>query len=294
MSGIKSIPDVPFLQKRKHQIEFDILTFEQLFSAREKYDHDIDRPHRTQFFCIFFVVEGEGTHYIDLHAHRYESGSIIFISAGQVHAFEINLETNGYLLLFTESFVLKNLTHSDSFLLDQLYNYHLRSPVLHAEKTAILAPIINEIYDEYHMDDPFAKGEILRILLKLLLIKAERIKQTMLPQDQNAQWLITFFAFRTRLQNQFTETRNAKVYAEMLGVSYKYLNDICKAICGETAKVFIDNFVVLEMKRHLATSNCSIKELTYKLGFDEPTNFVKFFKRHTNISPTQFRRSLST
>ena len=61
----------------------------------------------------------------------------------------------------------------------------------------------------------------------------------------------------------------------MLGVSYHHLNKIVKAVTGRTAKAFIDNFIILECKRQLAVSDIPVKELTYLMGFDEPTNFVK-------------------
>ena len=78
-----------------------------------------------------------------------------------------------------------------------------------------------------------------------------------------------------------------------MDVSYKHLNEICKSVTGSTAKEVIDNLLILESKRHLAVSDISIKELSYEVGFDEPTNFVKYFKRHTQQSPAQFRKSLA-
>ncbi|MFC1653158.1 helix-turn-helix domain-containing protein [Planctomycetota bacterium] len=73
---------------------------------------------------------------------------------------------------------------------------------------------------------------------------------------------------------------------------YKHLNEICKRITGRTVKKCIDNHVILEMKRRLASSDISIKELAYITGFDEPTNLVKYFKKYTNQSPSQFKRRL--
>ncbi|SLM29662.1 Transcriptional regulator, AraC family (fragment) [Desulfamplus magnetovallimortis] len=70
------------------------------------------------------------------------------------------------------------------------------------------------------------------------------------------------------------------------------MNKIAKAITGNTVKSFIDNFVILEIKRQLAVSDISIKELTYLMGFEEPTNFVKYFKKHTSQSPAQFKKIL--
>lgn len=79
----------------------------------------------------------------------------------------------------------------------------------------------------------------------------------------------------------------------MMNISYTHLNKIVKAVTGNTAKSFVDKFIILEIKRQLAVSDVSIKELTYDMGFDEPTNFVKFFKKHTQLSPAQFKKTLT-
>ena len=144
---------------------------------------------------------------------------------------------------------------------------------------------------EYNYADNFAKEEILRLLLKLLLLKAERIKRTLIPQEQNSDRFIEFATFQDLLENHVVESRSATAYAEMMHISYKHLNEICKSVTGKTAKAIIDNYLILEIKRQLAISDTPIKELTYTLGFDEPTNFVKYFKKHTGHSPSQFRKA---
>ena len=133
---------------------------------------------------------------------------------------------------------------------------------------------------------------MLRTLLKLLLLKAERVKQTLIPKENNSEWVNQFSQFRFLLSDRFSRTRNANDYAKMMGISYNHLNKIVKAVTGNTAKSFIDQFIILESKRQLAVSDISVKELTYLMGFDEPTNFVKYFKRHNQLSPAQFKKTL--
>ena len=153
--------------------------------------------------------------------------------------------------------------------------------------------IFDEIYQEYKATDTFAKEEILRLLLKLFLLKAERKKRTLIREEKNSEWFIKFGVFRNELEQHFSESRNAKKYARIMNISYKHLNEICRSVTGKTAKKFIDTYVILEIKRRLAISSASVKELTYQLGFDEPTNFVKYFKKHTGQSPSQFRKILT-
>ena len=199
------------------------------------------------------------------------------------------------MILFTEEFLSRNLIHSDILSLYRLYNYHLQEPIIQPEETGTdrFKIIVNEMYWEYLLSNSFAKEEILRLLLKLLLLRAERIKRTLIPTEKNAEWFTTFSIFKNHLEKQFAQTRNASDYAKMMNISYKHLNDICKSVTGNTAKVFIDQFIILETKRRLAISDIPVKELTYALGFDEPTNFVKFFKKHTRQSPSQFKKKLT-
>ena len=123
-----------------------------------------------------------------------------------------------------------------------------------------------------------------------LLLKSERILRKDTDQKRAKYLEKPFNDFRNHLVKNYKKTRNAKDYAQTMNISYKHLNNICKSILGKTAKEFIDDYLILETKRHLASSNISIKELTFKMGFDEPTNFVKFFKKHTQQTPSQFKK----
>ena len=186
----------------------------------------------------------------------------------------------------------KNLIHSDILSYYRLYNYHLHKPTIQPDETGgdAFNHIVNEMYWEYLLANNFAKEEMLRLMLKLLLLKAERIKRTLTPKEKNAEWLSKFNEFKKCLEENFTKNRSADTYAKIIGISYKHLNTVCKSITGHTAKTYIDQFIILEAKRLLAISDSSVKELTYELGFDEPTNFVKFFKKYTNQSPSQFKK----
>jgi AraC family transcriptional regulator, transcriptional activator of pobA len=288
----EEIPKITFLKKSKAEIEFEIFTIQSLFSRQNKIDHPLNQAHRVTFYNIIYIVKGTGVHSIDFHSYPFTEKCLIFISKGQVHSFDMKSDIEGFVILFTDEFLSKNLIHSDILSFYRLYNYHLHTPVIHAEQARgeVFQNIIHEMYWEYLLSNDFAKEEILRLLLKLLLLRAERIKRTMIPKEKNTEWFTTFNEFRDLLEKQFTATRNAKAYASLMSISYKHLNEVCKSIAGITAKAFIDQFIILETKRRLAVSNASVKELTYALGFDEPTNFVKFFKKHTGQSPSQFKK----
>lgn len=289
------IPKIQFFKKSRTEIEFEIFSISSLFSRQPEIDNSLDKPHKIEFYAIIYIIKGSGAHYIDFESYQYSEGSIIFISKGQVHAFDVRPDTDGFVILFTDVFLSENLIHSDILSYYRLYNYHLYDPVIRPDEAGgkVFNNIVSEMYREYLLSDNFAKEEILRLLLKLLLLKAERIKRTLIPKGMNTEWVDTFNSYKKYLEENFAKTRNAKSYAKMMGISYKHLNAVCKSLTGNTAKAYIDQFIILETKRRLAASDKSVKELTYDLGFDEPTNFVKFFRKHTNQSPSQFKKKIT-
>jgi AraC-like DNA-binding protein len=291
---MEKIPDISFQKPKKDKIEFEIFTLSSLFSRHNRLPLPLDKPHRVNFYQILFISKGHGKHFIDFQSHPYKEKTVLFTSKGQIQAFEIRPETDGFLILFTEAFLSKNMVHSDILSFSRLYNYHIHPPVIQADDAPgnVFHTIIKEIYSEYALSDPFAKEEILRLLLKLLLLKAERIKRTLIPEEKNSEQFKKFGQFRNLVETHYFETRNAKDYAIMMHMSYHHLNEISKSITGNTAKAFIDNFLILEIKRHLAVSDISVKELAYETGFDEPTNFVKYFKKHMGLSPSRFKKRI--
>ena len=81
------------------------------------------------------------------------------------------------------------------------------------------------------------------------------------------------------------------MYCEKLFVTEKRLNKATTQILGKTPKQMIDERLLLEAKRLLVHETHTIKEIAYELGFDEPTNFIKYFRKHTQKSPTEFREN---
>ena len=290
---MKTIPEIPFEKQTGGEMEFEIFTLESLFAREGRVRPLLRKPHRVEFYNILYIEKQAGVHYIDFRSVPFGEGALVFVSPGQVHAFEVVPERRGALILVTENFLSKNLIRSDLLSLRRLYDCHFQRPVVRPDETARadFAKLVGEMIREYESDETFAKEEMLRLLLKMLLLKAERLKKRSAAPEGNSGWFEKFAAFRRLVEKRFSETRNAKDYAAFLNMSYKRLNEISKAISGKTAKGFIDSYAVLEIKRRLATTELSIKELTYLSGFDEPTNFVKFFKKHTGQTPSQFRRS---
>ncbi len=80
---------------------------------------------------------------------------------------------------------------------------------------------------------------------------------------------------------------------DQLNVSPRYLSDMLRSLIGQNAQQYIHQKLIERAKEILSTSNLSVAEVAYQLGFEHPQSFNKLFKRKTNLSPLEFRLSFN-
>jgi len=122
-----------------------------------------------------------------------------------------------------------------------------------------------------------------------MLLHIERIQGISAISQRVAPHYQEFVAFRRLVERNLAQSRSVQYYARQLAVSPKKLNALTRQVLNKTAEEFIEEQVILEAQRLLAQGNMPVKEIAYQLGFSEPTNLVKFFKKHTHTSPAAFR-----
>jgi len=274
---------------KSHNSYFDIKTLKEINDSYLDNKFDYQKPHRANFYKIFVITSGIGQHIIDFKKHNFRTGNFIFISKKQIQSYDFKPGNSGYIITFSEQY-LKEVVRVKKQLSDMwLFNYHFKSPIVQvvAKEQEYFVTIIERIFQEFK--NKKSDHEIIQTLLNLLLLNSERIKKEELRECSNNEYRNIFFNFKNYVENNFFKTRNAKVCAKELNVSYKHLNNICKKLINKTAKQFIDDFIILEAKRCLLSSEMSINRISEQVGFDEATNFIKYFKKHTNISPARFR-----
>ena len=103
---------------------------------------------------------------------------------------------------------------------------------------------------------------------------------------------LLFFRFKKLISIHFQQQRQVSFYASELCVSPKYLSTSVKTASGRTAREWINDAVVKEMKYQLAYSGQSIKEIAYRLNFPNMSFFGKYFKAQTGMSPTSYRNMM--
>jgi AraC-like DNA-binding protein len=100
--------------------------------------------------------------------------------------------------------------------------------------------------------------------------------------------------FEEYLENYNQDEKPTVLYfAEKLSVSPHYLNDMLKNITGQTTQQHVQNKLIEKAKVLLSTTNLSVSEIAYQLGFEYPQSLNKLFKNKTSLTPLEFRQSFN-
>lgn len=153
-----------------------------------------------------------------------------------------------------------------------------------------LSTIERAFSEEITVEDRF-QGEMLRSLLKRLIIKITRIakKQSAAYKMFSNEKMDLIRNFSLLLESNFKAEHEVKFYAAALNKSPKTLSNFF-AMCQVPSPLrLIHNRIILEAKRYLHYTNKTAKEIAYELGFDNPEHFSRFFKANTGKSISIFR-----
>lgn len=243
-------------------------------------------PHRVNFHQFIWISEGNATFRVDFRDVNVSSGQVFVIASGQVCQFDVVSEYSGKLILFTESFF--NLSEVDS---NFLYTSETFNPTslnrvvdVHNEK---ISQVVKFIQNELQKTTDRFQNHIIHSYLEIVLLEIERRLAADQPLSLNSLGRL----FYNAVEQHFRESRKTEFYANLLGVSEKVLSKEVKSLVGKTPKAYIDYRTILEAKRLLSYSPMSAKEIAFKLGFDEPTNFHKYFIKQVGQTPLEFRES---
>ncbi len=285
---MEKIKEVHFVKSFEKNIEFEIIPLDVFY---KKYKTYITTSERIDFWAIIIITDGECDHWLDFEKYHLSAGSFLFIRQRQVQKFELNEKMKGYMFLFTTSFLYKN--ESDKELLSNfhIFNNFLNSPLLQPDNITLseLEKITSHLCRIFDGVNDFAKDEMLRSIFKVFLYTCERFKRDKTNNVYLDKDVLLFNKFRSLVENNISHKTTVQNYAEMLFISNKKLNYLTQKYLAKSAKLFIAEQLILESKRLLVHTSISIKETAYQLGFEEPTNFVKFFKRFTKLTPQNFR-----
>ncbi len=287
----KELVHIEFRNHYNPKAKFDFVRLGKVLN-RTDLNHDPCQHHLVDFYIIIFIESGEGFHTVDFTDYKCSVGSILTIRKDQLHKF-IKSNIDGSMLLFTDDFLEHYLEKLEAVKTLLLFNELLGKPLIQLDKSEIkeVSNLFERIQNEYFDVNDAYSLEIIRSELHILITKLYRIKANKNLVIDKKQYLNEFVDFQNSIEKNVRSTITVNDYSQMMGMSTKKLNKITKSIINKTAKEFIDEICIKQIKRLLINTNKSIKEIAFISGFKETTNFYKYFKRHTQSTPEQFRIS---
>ena len=284
------IPQIAFQPQEWIRSPIEVVDLRNLVERKGDLDHDPEQPHRVGFNILLFIEQGHGTHFLDFKHHEFGPGTVICIQQHQVHAFALSAQLVGKMVLFPRDFIEQVHSHIRVPLFGAATLQRDYCPLISLTPSTVKRcfTLINEIETETRATN--SSDIIIHHLFAALLHMTFRQSDATDNPNQYTHHSDRLVRFSRLIESQYFRTRNASDYAEQLHITYKTLNQLCRKELGLSAKQVIDNYVLLEAKRRLSIEDNPIQRIAEELGFDEVTNFVKFFKKHQGDTPSQFRK----
>ena len=269
---------------------FGISKMEDIYTKR---NGKIDEPHRHNYYTVLIINKAKGEHKIDFNSYKLSNKQIYFVAPGQVHQVIEKEKSYGFAMTFSNQFLIENsirLSFIESLNLFQ--NYGQNPPLIPANKQfEAIEEFSNQIYNLFNSE---ANMKFLSIgaFLKLLLIECNNICAiNPIESDVGSSGNNLIRTFKKEVENNYKKEHSTTFYANQLHITPDYLNRTVKLKIGKTAKDYIQTRIITEAKRLLYFTDLSNKEIGYELGFNEPANFSAFFKKHTQLSPSNFKKT---
>lgn len=284
----KEIPIYQIQQFKALNLEDEF--YANTFDQHVEQHHFTQLPHRHDFYLVVLITQGTGVHEIDFNSFEVRPGMVFFLKPGQMHYWEFSADINGYVFFHTRSFFDERYlaSHVHNF---PLYNQHENIPYIDLEPghALTLQSLMSDMVLEYRENKSF-KWQRIHALLTLSLIEVSRAYPVQKVVFSEGYW-VKVRNFQDLVERHYKAEKRSSQYAEMLNISEKHLNRICKQSINKTSSQIIQERVLLEAKRLLMHIQLNVNEISSELGFSDSSYFIRFFKKHENITPLQFQKA---
>lgn len=254
------------------------------------------------FYTIGLKRNIQGKFRYGQQQYDFDEGLLSFVSAGQVVHLTVEkpeVRPTGFLLIIHPDFIW-NTSLAKTIKQYDFFGYAVNEALFLSEKEeTLVTDIFLNIQKEYHSNiDKFSQNIIIS-QIELLLNYCERFYQRQFITRKKSSHQI-LEKLETQLEDYFNNHNlvekglpTAQNIASSLNVSPNYLGSLLKTLTGQTTQQHIHEKLIEKAKEKLSTTNLSVSEIAYELGFEHPQSFSKLFKTKTNQSPLEFRASFN-
>ena len=253
---------------------------------------------RAEYFSFILTKEGSGVYNLDDNTFPFGNKSIYFTNPGHIKSYELFSSKEAQIIMLTEKFLQENV-HPEIYSEFPFLLAEIVPPNEQTEKEfKELEMLFDQVDFEFKNDSKYKDKIIGNMILVLLMKIKERFWANYNPLVEGEHSSGIVKSFKKILESEFKKILGGKqgqvklqaqYFAEQLNLHPNYLNSVLKSKTGRTLSDWISQRTLSVSKSLLVDSSLSLKEISYLLGYSEPTHFSRFFKKNTKLSPRAFR-----
>lgn len=265
------------------------LHIEDISSRSARHDWEIGPHTHHGLFQVLVVAQGSVEIRLDEVTTTLAAPAVVAVPAGSVHGFRFAPGTVGYVLTAAET-LLARIGLRGREMIAPLWQQPIAIDFAEApERFARLRVMLDQIAAEFAERPPGWVALLEWLAAGSLLLVARQLAATRTAAARRPDHDL-FDQFRALLEAHVLQHWAVPNYAAALGVTESRLNRACRAVAHRSAFTVIQDRLALEARRKLIYIAAPVSVLAYELGFEDPAYFWRFFRRHTGLTPTEFRR----
>jgi AraC-like DNA-binding protein len=283
---IAQVKEVHFHNPRLAKVGVEVIDLEKL---RKRLGAALEVPERPDFYLLLLVHGGAGRHKVDFVDYTLKAGDVLLVRPGQVQQWRFKRKLDAELVLASPEALAPFIARAEAdMLLLALDDWPTRLHPSNAIFLDALADVRRLGADIHSFGGSVLEAAVIwhELLALFLRLARERAANGGGPVDRGREILLMFVR---EVEKQIHKRATVRELARRIGYSESTLSRACRAAAGHSAKEVVDQRIALEAKRLLVHSRGTVVHISNQLGFSEPTNFVKFFRRTTGTSPLAFR-----
>jgi len=257
-----------------------------------------------EFYTISIKKNVRNKLYYGQQRCDFEGGIMFFMSPNQVLRAELGsittvAEPSGWVLLIHNDF-LWNTTLAQKMKQYDFFYYAANEALFLSEKEeTIINGIIQNIQNEYQRNiDKFSKQIIISHIENLLSYAERFYNRQFITREKNNHHILE--QLEVLLNDYFADSDliskglpTVHFISKKLNISSNYLSRLLKTLTGQSTQQFIHEKLIEKAKEKLSTTDLSVSEIAFELGFEHLQSFSKLFKAKTKQSPLEFRQSFN-
>ncbi|RYU94534.1 helix-turn-helix domain-containing protein [Emticicia agri] len=246
------------------------------------------QPHRRSVYFFIFITKGLAVRSKGLTFYEVKPNNFFCLPANEITSLEtVDEDTEGFYChflpeIFNQPFIKADIAKDFPFF------QFTGDPLVEVREQERIITLLEILEKEYGRND----NERFDLIPMYLMTLFSELKHLAPPAQQNAKNAATFITqrYKNALSEFIYEKKSVQEFSEYLSVSPNHLHKCVKATIGKSAHELLEDMRILEAKVLLKQTSMSIGEIAFKLGGFDPSDFSRFFKSKTNMTPRGYRQ----